>query len=451
MKKKTFALRLATLALLGSCICQTAHATNWFEIQNVALPDWGKGTLLGFIQPTYTNFDYTAASNHQIPRADLIGPTADGNTNVAIQRARLFLRGSLNPDISYYLSTEAGQNGYTYSFGNYAPRIIDANATFSHYIPGARIVVGTIRAPGPEGAMEGFMSFNFIDQFPTVIGQLMQPTFYTKNVNYGKPVNGGYSVTNNNMSGNNGFRYPGIEATDWFRVRPHVEVAYGAMLGDYGRQFETGVSNGPIVAARLQASYLFDNGKGRFFRNDLTGFIWYQQARPELNGISNKMVRDGFGATYRRGYMVAGGTSVKAEFINGTGNIDSPAAFSTGPGVLPPQYDSTVYPGSNNRAWGYDISGGVFVNHNVELLSRYDYYDRLPNLAPVERAFAETSLGAAYHINPLTKIEIDYIYRNVYIPNPTAIGKPGSPAYNLATSTVDGIGNEFNIYAMIAF
>ena len=51
-----------------------------------------------------------------------------------MQRARLFIRGSINPDISYCVGTEAGQNGYTYSLGNFAPRIIDANILFSHYL-----------------------------------------------------------------------------------------------------------------------------------------------------------------------------------------------------------------------------------------------------------------------------------------------------------------------------
>lgn len=449
MKKDFAALKLAALALLGSSLCQPAYATNWFQIQTESLPEWGKGTLIGFVEPNYTDTKYTPATNGLIPKADYTAPTYDNTSDLMIQRARLFIRGSLNPDISYYVGTEAGQNGYTYSFGNYAPRIIDANVLFSHYIPGVRVEMGIIRAPGPEGAMEGFMSFNYLESFPTVIGQLMQPSFYSKNMNYQAVGNGGYAVPGADMSGNNGFRYPGVQAEDWFMVRPHVELAYGVMLGDNGRQFEMGTSNGPIGAARLQMSYLLGDGSGRFFRDDITGFIWYQQSHPELNGTANTMIRDGFGMTYRQGYMVTGGRTLKAEFINGTGDIAAPAAFNQVPGVTSPaQYDTTFYPGSNNRAYGYDISTGYFVNRNIELNLRYDYYDRLPNIAAQERIFKDVGLGVQYHITPLTRIVANYFIRRVDIANPSAIPKA---QYNLANSTVNGIDNEFNLYAVFAF
>ncbi|MHB1677611.1 MAG: hypothetical protein ACYCSS_08775 [Sulfuriferula sp.] len=450
MKKKVIALQLATLALIGGSICQPAHATNWFQVQTESLPEWGKGTLIGFLEPNYTDAQHTPATNGQIPKADLTAPLFNSTADIMLQRARLFIRGSINPDISYYVGTEAGQNAYTYSFGNYAPRIIDANVLFSHYIPAVRVELGIIRAPGPEGAMEGFMGFNYLESFPPVIAQLMQPSFYSKNMNYGQiGKTGGYAVPGADISGNNGFRYPGIQAEDWFMLQPHLELAYGLMLGDNGRQFESGTSNGPIGAGRLQMSYLLDDGRGRFFRNDITGFIWYQQSHPELDGTSNTMIRDGFGFTYRDGYMVTGGKSLKAEFINGTGDIAAPAAFNFMPGMQPAQYDTTFYPGSNNRAYGYDISSGYFVNRNIEMTLRYDYYDRLPNLAAQERVFTDLGAGVEYHITPLTRIVADYFFRNVNIPNPSAIGNAG--AQNFAESVVNGIGNEFNVYAVLAF
>ncbi|MHB0991158.1 MAG: hypothetical protein ACYC3O_06730 [Burkholderiales bacterium] len=449
MKRKLAAL--VSIALFGGGVCQSVYAANWFEIQTVSLPEWGKGTFFGFLEPTYSDMKYTPANNGQIPKADYIGPTFNNTTDVAIQRARLFLRGSVNPDISYYLGTEGGQNGYTYSYGNYGPKIIDANMTFSNYIPGIRVEVGIIRAPGPEGAMEGFMTFNFLDQFPTVIGQLMQPSFYNRSSLYHGVGNGGFAVPTADMSSNNGFRYPGVQAEDWFMLKPHLELAYGVMLGDNGLQFDPGTTNGPIAAGRLQLSYLFDNGKDRFYRNDLTGFVWYQQSRPEFNGTSNTMVRDGFGFTYMNKFMHAGGRSLKAEYIAGTGNIAAPPAFNVAPGLGVGQYDTTFYPGSNNRAYGYDISSGYFVTNKIELNLRYDYYDRLPNLAAQERIFKDVGAGVEYHFTPLTRIVADYFIRRVDIANPSAIGAPGSAALNLANSTVDGIGNEFNIYAVFAF
>lgn len=368
-----------------------------------------------------------------------------------MQRIRLFERGSINPDISYYVGVEAGQNGYDYSFGNYSPRLIDANVVFSNYIPGVRLEVGNIRAPGPEGAMEGFMDFNLLDSFPTGIGQLMQPTFYNPSVAYqhatGSPT--AYAVPGANVSGNNGFRYPGVQAENWFRVAPHTEVAYGLMLADYGRLFDQGTSNGPIVAGRLQASYLLDDTSTRFFRNDLTGFIWAQQAHPSIMGVASTMTRDGLGMTYRNGYMKRGGTDVKMEYFEGSGNIVAPAAFNSFAGAANNLTDETVYGGSENKAHGYSSSVGMFVNTNWELVARYDYYDRLPNIAAQERVFQETAAEAVYHISPLNRIVVDYVSRSIKIPNLSAVGAATAQANALAVT--NSIGNQIDIWAVFAF
>ncbi len=473
--KKINAMKLALgiSASLSLCVCQPANAANWFTIQTISLPEWGSGQFIGFLQPLYTDIQASSVIVNGYPHAPVtdqtahfneVAPTFDSSSQLYMQRARFFVRGSIgNPDISYYVGVEAGQNGYDYSWGHYAPRVIDANMVFSHYIPGVRLEIGNIRAPGPEGAMEGFMSFNFLDAFGTGLQQLMQPTFYNNGINYKLATPGtkdGYAVPGGDISGNNGFRYPGIMAEDWFMVAPKVEVAYGAMLADYGKLLDSGTSNGPIVAARLQASYLLGSEKGRFFRNDLTGFIWGQAARPEIGVMpgqptpsSSNMTRDGFGMTYRNGYMVQGGLDVKAEYFEGSGNIAAPAVFNETPGMaaVPALYDEIVYAGSNNTANGYDVSGGYFLTKSIEAVLRYDYYDRLPNNAAAERIFQDTSLALEYHVTPLSRIVVDYIDRSIHIPNPSAVGAAGSLALEQATAVVNSIGNQIDIWAVYAF
>jgi len=451
--KKLTGVKLALCLSIGMCTGPSAYAVNWFDVQTISLPEWGKGKVIGFLQPVYTNIAANPASNGQTGKFNLVAPTFDKSSQLFMQRARLFVRGSVNPNISYYVGTEMGENGYDYSFGRYAPRIIDANMVFSNLIPGVRFEVGNIRAPGPEGAMEGFMDFNFLDLFPTGIAQLMQPTFYTVNPSapYKLAAPGtkdGYSIPGAHVSGNNGFRYPGVQVENWFMGTRHVEIAYGVMLADYGRLDDTATLNGPIVAGRLQASYLLDDAGGRFFRNDLTGFVWAQQAHPSMNGVSNGMTRDGFGMTYRNGYMQRGGTNVKAEYFEGSGNIAAPAVFNQFPGSTPAQYDQTVYAGSNNKAHGYAMSAGMFMNAHTEFVMRYDYYDRLPNLAPTERVFKNISTAAVYHITPMTKIVMDYVYRSISIPNASAIAVAQRP---LAESTTQSIGNQIDIWAVYAF
>ena len=455
------------LSLSTGLVYQSAIAANWFEIQTISLPEWGYGRVIGLLAPLYTDI---AASpvvapktliNDQTARFNQVGPAFDSSSQLIMQHARLFIRGSINPDISYYVGTEMGQNGYAYSWGNYAPRIIDADMVFSHYIPGVRVEVGNIRAPGPEGAMEGFMAFNFIDQFATGLQQLMLPTFYNNGLKYKLATPGtkdGYAVPGTDLSGNNGFRYPGIQAEDWFMVAPKTEIAYAMMLGDYGRLLDTGTSNGPIAAGRLQASYIFNEDGGRFFRNDVTGFIWAQAAHPQIGvapgqavPTSNNMTRDGFGMTWRNGFMQTGALDFKAEYFEGRGNIAAPAVFDETPGMAaaqtPALYDEVVYAGSNNTAHGYDISGGYFLTRQLEAVLRYDYYDRLPNLAAQERVFKDTSAALEYHISPLTRVVLDYIDRSIAIPNPGALGA----GLTQAAAIVNSIGNQMDIWAVFAF
>jgi len=457
MKKNQFLTRkIVCIALLSGQI-SVAHATNWFALQTVSIPEWGAGTFIGFVQPTLTNIAAGTASNKLTPRPDYVGETSTtgiGSTDAGyLQRARFLVRGNITPDISYYVGSEAGQNAYDYSFGNYAPRIIDANMTFSHLLPlGNRFEVGIIRAPGPEDAMQGFMAFNFLDSFTTATGQLMQPVFYERNVHYAAAAAGGYSVGSAALSGNNGFRYPGVQLENWWMANPKTEIAYGLMIGEYGRQFETGTDNGPIYAGRLQASYLLSEKSDRIFRDDITGYIWYQKADPQLNGVSSSMVRDGFGMTARKGYMQQNGWSGKFEFISGTGNIEAPASFDGVAGVSPAQYDATFYPNSSNRAWGYDASLGWFFSKNIEAVVRYDYYDRLPNIATQDRVFENTGVSLQYHFTPWTRIAMDYIDRRLLVPNPTAILKAnGSSGLNLAESTAAAFGNQIDFYAIVAF
>ena len=458
MKKMT---QLALCASIGLCGVSTVQAANWFDIQTVSLPEWGGGKFIGFVEPLFTNYAANTVpigpAAGQTAKFNLVQPASNQSSDLTLQRIRLFERGSINPDISYYVGVEAGQNGYDYSFGKYAPRLIDANVVFSNYIPGVRFEVGNIRAPGPEGAMEGFMDFNFLDLFPSGIAQLMQPTFYNPSVHYavatGNPT--GYAVPGANVSGNNGFRYPGVQAENWFMVTPNTEVAYGLMLADYGKMMEDGTSNGPIVAGRLQASYLLDQTSKRFFRNDLTGYVWAQQAHPSIMGVASTMKRDGFGMTYRNGYMQRGGLDIKTEYFEGSGNIVAPAVFNSFAGAPNNLTNEIVYNGSENKAHGYSGSVGYFLDTNWELVARYDYYDRLPNIAAQERVFQETAAAAVYHISQFNKIVVDYINRSIGIPNVGAIGAagPNSAATNQANAlaVTNSMGNQIDIWAVFAF
>ena len=449
---KFISCALACAALATGSI-ESASAANWFKLEGISPPKAPLVHLSGFIIPLYKYMNGTTAVNGQVPKINLVAPQDTSSKSFNILFAHIMLRGNINKHISYMMAGEFGNNQFTHVGGNYTPQLMDAHATFS-YIPGARIEAGIIRAPGAEEAMQGYPNFAFGFNYTTVTQQLILQPFYsaTNTSNPYKPggTPGSYSVPGTSVLGNNAFRYPGAEVMDWFHAG-NMEYAYGVMVGNFGRLTGTNTSNGPLVAARLQASYLLkgfgpDHGP---FRSDVTGFLWYQHANPIFNGQSNSMTRDGLGITYTQGYMHRWGRWAKFEYMRGSGMIDAPAVFNTYLAAPPTLTDAQIYPGSQNKASGYYVSGGLFVTNRLELDLRYDVYDRLPNIAPQERIFKTWAIGGQYHITKFTRVMVDYFVRSVNIPHLSSI--PPSPAKSIAQSVAGAADNEIAITAFVAF
>ncbi|MBU2839875.1 porin [Acidithiobacillus thiooxidans] len=429
---------IVAAAMLG--LSPLAHAANWFELQGISpakAPIFG---VSGFIEPSLYaqpgNED--SLENNQIPHIDLIAPGFSQSTTANILRARIMLRGNLNKHISYFFGGEFGDNGFTHVRGGYQPGLIDGHFTFS-YIPGARIEAGLIRAPSAEGAMQGFMSYNFVLS-STMIGQLMQQPMYNSRNPY--KINtklNAYLINGQQTLGVNAFRYPGIMAFDWFR-NGHWEFTYGAMIGMFGTVAAGNQSSSPLYAARLQEAYIF-GGKGPF-RSDVQAGIWYQHASPELNDTSYSMNRYGVDVQYLQGYMHQWGRQFRFQYMRGTGWISAASAFSSAPGLAAPLTNTQLYPGSQNTANGYMLEGGLFLTKHIEANLRYDYYDRLPNDPAQQRIFKTWAIGLQYHFTPLTKIMAGYYFRTLDVPH-----QPNP----VANSISDAVDNEFAMQAMIAF
>ena len=449
--KKLRAAVYGTLGITVMAVAQSASAANWFELQGVSPALAPLVTVSGYFQPTYTYMPGTAAANGKVPRLNQIAPNYTSSNSFNINRARLMIRGNINRDISYFLAGEFGNNGFTHIGGHYTPAIMDGHVTFSHYIPGVRIEAGIIRAPGPEQAMQGYMAYNFTS-FANVTTQMMLQPFYNPNPSTpyagGNAQEPGYAVPGSAGEGVNAFRYTGLEAMDWFRNGPW-EFAYGVMVGNFGPLTATNYSNSPLVAARLQESYIF-GGHGPF-QSSLTGFIWYQHATPNFNGHAYSMTRDGIGMAYMQGYMHQWGRWAKFEYMRGSGMISTGSVFSPA-GIPAPQQNALtnaqVYPGSQNTAHGYYISGGLFVTRRVEVDLRYDYYNRLPNIAAQNRTFNTWAVGLQYHFTPLTRVILDYYVRDVGIPHLGAI-PPAQRA--LPVSIAKSVDNALTLQAVVSF
>ncbi|MGC9207992.1 MULTISPECIES: porin [Acidithiobacillus] len=441
-------IKALTIACLAAYV-PTATAANWFKLQD--LNPKKVSLFSGFIEPDLYVMAGTPAGIYNTalkrfiyatPHVNLIGPNFGQSTTFLIQRARLMVRGWLNPHISYFFAGEFGNNAATNIRGQYTPQLQDAHVVFS-YIPAARVEVGIIRAPSAEDAMNGYMAYNYV-VFPTVINQLMLQPFYASQPSrpYAVGPSGSVLVPGNESLGVNAFRYPGVQVFDW-KNWGHWQFAYGAMVGMFGSVSAGNQSSSPLYAARVQESYIF-GGHGPF-RSDLTGWLWYQYAQPDYLGHSYAMQREGLGFQYLQGYMHPWGRQLKFEYMRGNGWIDAPSAFSQQLGLQPALYQTQLYPNVNNSASGYYVEGGLFLTKHIEANIRYDYYDRLPNLASVgqQRIFKTWALALQYHITPITKIMAGYYFRTVDAPH-VASNSPGA-----AVSKV--VDNEFAMQAMISF
>ncbi|HUW79877.1 MAG TPA: hypothetical protein VMV54_03170, partial [Acidocella sp.] len=302
-----------------------------------------------------------------------------------------------------------------------------------------RVEVGIIRAPGPEEAMQGYMAYNF-NAYSAVTQQLMFQSFFNPSPAHKYvPFSGGYLVPVDNNKGTNAFRYSGIAAMDWFR-HGNWEFTYDAMVGSFAPPTSVGsFGDAPIFAGRLQESYII-GGKGPF-RGDVTGFAWYQYARPIFNDRLYNFHREGFGVAYMQGYMHKYGRWFKADYIQGSGLIEAPAAFglSAETYAAPNLYQAQVYPGIGNHAYGYSIRAGFFVLPKLEIDERYDYYNRLPNNDVQNRVFSTWTTGVQYHVTPLMRLVLNYGVRDANAPHLSSIPAKTRPIAKSVTGSIDNI------------
>ncbi|MDD2861384.1 MAG: hypothetical protein PHI71_10020 [Acidiphilium sp.] len=433
------------LGLIGSPAISSA--ANWVKLQDVSPASAPAVHISGFIEPIYSSTSDTATINGATPNENLIGPGLNSSSDFNILRARLMVRGYINRYFSYFFAGEFGNNSFSNPGTGYAPRLQDGHVTLS-YLPGVRVTAGIIRAPGPENAMQGYMAYDFT-AFPAVIQQLMFQTFYNPRPTKGYVASaGGYLVPESGVQGTNAFRYTGIAAEDWFRNGPW-EFTYDTMLGSFAPLTAIGQpGDGPIFAARLQESYIF-GGHGPY-RSDLTGFVWAQYAHPQFDNRFYALSRQGLGVTYMQNEFHTGGRWFKAEYMQGSGMIDTSPAFGIQLATIrsPTLTQAQVYPGIGNRAYGYYVGAGVFVTPKLELDLRYDYYNRLPNNHAQNRVFHTVTAGIQYHLAPLDKIMVDYAIRSLDVPYPTAAPPASRP---IVASISRSIDNQITAELVLSF
>jgi len=445
LKKYLFAAGLINCLLLP-----TANAANWLMLQGTE-PDSSapRAKLWGFIQAQYQK-DYSDANSTggYIP-PKLIGPNLTTQDSFNVNRARIGVRGTgfpLDGKVNYFFLSEFGNNGIT-APGDRNVRITDASITLNQ-IKGARIRLGLFKTPGFEEGLQAIHVFDYIN-FTTVANQLMLERFpnrlYTNNIApislpSPTPIGGfGRSVS--------AFRDVGIQVFNTFKVNAW-EHSYAAMLGN-GNGLNFGDNDNNKETYLYWSSEQVYSGKGGR-RQGLKFFAWTQNGKrqlanadtvtpavtatvndtggnpvtvvvtPEVRAINDPTQydrkRSGVGFKYLKKPW-----RVSAEYLKGEGMIfvgpDKPT-FRINPAA-----PAGVGSGANGEASGWYVEGGWYIpGTKWEIDLRYDVYNRLTNDTPFpggpnvgktfEMEFKTFTVGAQYHINKKTRINMEYADRS---------------------------------------
>ncbi len=488
MKQKPKMRRIAvTLALAGAAsMSLPAHATNWLKLQGTQPPGvTARAKFWGFIQPGYAWTPGTELPTMEgggasglsgtRPNFNNIGPNQTSSNTFSLRRARIGARGSVTPlsnNIDYFFLAEFGNNALSGSQG-YHPIITDASVTFNQLKKYVRFRVGQFKIPGDsEEGLMGIANLPYVN-FSTVGNQLLVERFVTAKASTcwntstgqlsdgsvgssavcsgpgpsrtGIPVASGGGVYSS-VNGVGAYRDMGLMAFDWFRRGPW-ELTYGVMIGNGSALDRLDTNNNKDINGRLQASYIFGKSKGPF-RNDITGWVWYQNGDRAFDGKSYHRTREGFGGMVRTGFMRPGAIRASAEYMFGKGMIFAGAPFRS-TGINGAKQPVTMFPGDNNGGRGFYVEGAVFATHHIQLEARYDQYDRLFNDPQNERMFRTGTLGVQYFFNPHARVTLNYAINSLDVQNPGAI--PAGAKRDNALAVANSFDNRLDLQVTLIF
>lgn len=419
LKKK---LLIKTIGAVLITCTSTVHSANWLALQGTE-PDGqsARARLWGFIQAQYQKDTSEAnASGGYIP-PKLIGPNLTEQDGFNVNRARIGVRGTgfpLDNNVNYFFLAEFGNNGIT-SPGDRNVRVTDASITLNQ-IPGARVRAGLFKTPGAEEGLQAIHVFDYIN-FTTVTNQLLLERFPNDNGSIesqsnNSPIQIPSPASINAFNSSVGaFRDTGIQVFDIFQSG-NWEHSYAAMIGN-GSGLNYGNSDGFYDKYLYWSSELVFSGKGGR-RQGLKMFAWGQTGKRLLDSTNDDTYnpeahdrdRSGLGVKYLKKPF-----RVSAEYMQGKGMIfvgQDKSTFDIN--TLPPAGGE----GADGKANGYYLEGGWYIGKSKwEIDLRYDVYNRLtddrafaagPNIGKTfEMKFSTITLGAQYHINKKTRINME--------------------------------------------
>ncbi|MDZ7661236.1 porin [Thiohalophilus sp.] len=395
--KKTMLIS-ACAAMLGG-VSLSAQAANWLMLQGTEPRDAApRAKLWGFIQAQYQkdNSDPSDVPGGYIP-PKLIGPKLESQEAFNVNRARIGVRGQgmpLDGNVNYFILAELGYNGIT-AANNGGTNITDASVTLNH-IDGARVRMGLFKTPGFEEGLQAIHVFDYIN-FTSAGNQLMLERHPADSDTVQPPIPDANMNAHSTPVG--AFRDVGIQVFDAFR-NGDWEHSYAVMYGNGNGLNGSDNDENKDTYVYLSSEKIF-GGRGPR-REGLKIFAWYQDGkRTNVYDPTEEQdrTRSGAGVKYLKKPF-----RVTAEYLTGEGMI------------FQGQHRPTHY-FNDEEADGYYIDLGWYIpGTNWELDLRYDSYTRGENhptsAASDESRFDTTTIGAQYHINKKTRVNMEYSSRD---------------------------------------
>lgn len=368
----------------------------------------------------------------------------------------------LDSNVNYFLLAELGNNGITQpGGGSGSVKLTDATVTLNH-IKGMRVRVGQMKVPMAEEVYQGIMTFNYVNFTNMANQQLIERPFWTDGTTACRqkdftPTTGPTAGVLQAQSGENYLRYcngdaqtqfrssavavrdTGIQLFDTFKSDNGWEHSYALLYGNGGANKDN--RDGEFDTTVYWSSEKVFGGKGPW-RDHMKMFAWntsgkrtlYSSATLNAGGSleSAEKVYDrnlsGIGFIYQKDKIRFWTEFMQADgmiFTGSTGGAVPGAISNTGNQVS----QFTMSPTGESDG-GY-IDFGYKITPKIELDIRYDWYNRVTNLAAgAERKYETTTLGLQYRFNKKTKFMINYEMREFNAPGAapsSAAGAAGVP------------------------
>ncbi len=345
-----------------------------------------------------------------------VAPNLERQNQLQLLRARLGLRGILDDEnrVNYFILTDFGHNGISDPLGHSQHTYItDASMTL-RYIPYANVRLGLFKYPGSEEGIQARFASPFI-QFTQMSNFLL----FEKTPKTDRSLaNTAGSFTGGPERSVGAYRDTGIEIFEQFRLNKKWTLSYAVMIGNgSGLEWENKNEGEYTGYGYTALEYSFDKGKG-YYHQDLKTYLWYQEGKRALEANDRTelydRIRYGAGLRYYKD-----GLRLEAEYTSAKGMLYA-GPVDTDARLGEENWHYSIEAPRSNKAYGYYLASAYEFYPKLEAILRYDELDNLRNAAAKERVFKTMTVGLSYHFQGLTRLDLNYLFRDAKAPGNTA-------------------------------